>query len=88
MLIYIICTLPGLYGIRDVQELNAFFSMLAFYSGNEVSLDTLSKNSGVEKNLLKKYLAYLEAAFLIKVIHRVDHTAKKFRRAVFYKIDG
>jgi hypothetical protein len=78
--------LPSLYGIQDVQELNSFFTMLAYYSGNEVSLDALSANSGVGKNLLKKYIEYLEAAFLIKVVHRVDDTAKKFQRATYYKI--
>lgn len=78
--------LPGLYGIQNVQELNAFFTTLAWYSGNEMSLDNLSRSSGVEKNLLKKYLEYLEAAFLIKIVHRIDDTAKKFRRATFYKI--
>jgi uncharacterized protein len=78
--------LPSLYGIQDIQELNAFFTTLAYYSGNEVSLDSLSKSSGVEKNLLKKYLEYLEAAFLIRVIHRIDDTAKRFQRATFYKI--
>ena len=78
--------LPSLYGIKDVQELNSFFTTLAFYSGNEVSLETLSQSSGVDKILLKKYLEYLEAAFLIRVINRVDDTAKKFRRTTFYKI--
>ncbi|MBI2420245.1 MAG: ATP-binding protein [Ignavibacteriales bacterium] len=78
--------LPSLYGIRDVQELNSFFTYIAYYSGNEFSLDALSSSSGVEKNLLKKYLEYLEAAFLIKVIHRVDDSAKRFNRATFYKI--
>lgn len=78
--------LPSLYGIQDVQELNSFFTTLAFYSGNEVSLETLSQSSGVDKNLLKKYLEYLEAAFLIRVVHRIDDTAKKFQRATFYKI--
>ncbi|MEW6470453.1 MAG: ATP-binding protein, partial [Bacteroidota bacterium] len=78
--------LPSLYGIKDVQELNSFFTTLAYYSGNEVSLDSLSRNSGIEKNLLKKYLEYLEAAFLIRVIHRIDDTAKKFQRAIFYKV--
>ncbi len=78
--------LPSLYGIQDVQELNSFFTTLAYYSGNEVSLDSLSQSSGVEKNLLKKYLEYLEAAFLIKVVHRIDDNAKKFKRATFYKI--
>jgi len=79
--------LPSLYGIDDVQELNSFFTMLAYNSANEVSLEALSRNSGgVDKNLIKKYLTYLEAAFLIKVIHRIDDNLKKFQRATFYKV--
>jgi predicted AAA+ superfamily ATPase len=78
--------LPGLYGIQDVQELNSFFTTLAYYSGNEVSLESLSQTSGVDKTLLKKYLEYLEAAFLIKVVHRIDDNAKKFQRVVRYKV--
>lgn len=78
--------LPSLYGIQDVQELNSLFTTLAYHSGNEVSLESLSMASGVEKYLLKKYLEYLEAAFLIRIVHRIDHTAKKFKRANFYKI--
>lgn len=78
--------LPSLYGIQDVQELNSLFTTLAYHSGNEVSLESLSQASGVEKYLLKKYLEYLEAAFLIRIVHRIDDTAKKFKRANFYKI--
>lgn len=78
--------LPSLYGIQDVQELNSFFTTLAYYSGNEVSLDSLSKSSGADKNLLKKYLEYLEAAFLIRVVHRVDDNAKRFKRAYSFKV--
>lgn len=78
--------LPSLYGIQDVQELNSLFTTLAYHSGNEVSLETLSKASGVDKYLLKKYLEYLEAAFLIRIVHRIDDNAKKFKRANFYKI--
>ncbi|MCC7307329.1 MAG: ATP-binding protein [Acidobacteria bacterium] len=78
--------LPSLYGIRDVQELNSFFTTLAYYSGNEVSLEALSSSSGVDKNQLRKYLEYLEAAFLIRVVHRIDDSAKRFRRATAYKV--
>ena len=35
---------------------------------------------------MKKYLEYLEAAFLIRIVHRIDDNAKKFKRANFYKI--
>jgi predicted AAA+ superfamily ATPase len=78
--------LPSLYGISDVQELNSLFTTLAYNTGNEVSLDALTKASGVEKYQLKKYLEYLEAAFLIKVVHRVDDNSKRFKRANFFKI--
>lgn len=78
--------LPSLYGIQDVQELNSLFTTLAYHSGNEVSIESLSQASGVEKYLLKKYLEYLEAAFLIRIVHRIDDNSKKFKRANFYKI--
>lgn len=78
--------LPSLYGIEDIQELNYLFTTLAFNTANEISLGELSKNSGVAKNTIKRYIEYLEAAFLIKVVHRVDHNAKRFRRANFFKV--
>lgn len=78
--------LPGLYGIRDIQELNYLFTTLAFNTANEISLEELSKNSGVAKNTIKRYIEYLEAAFLIKIVHRVNHNAKRFSRANFFKV--
>lgn len=78
--------LPSLYGIDDIQQLNYLFTTLAFNSANEISLGELSQNSGVAKNTIKKYIDYLEAAFLIKVVHRVDRDARKFRRANFFKV--
>ena len=78
--------LPSLYGIEDVQELNALFTTLAFNSANEVSLEGLSKKSGVAKNTLKRYIEYLEAAFLLEVVHRVDRNARRFQRATAFKV--
>lgn len=78
--------LPGLYGIQDVQELNSLFSVICYNTGNEISLEQLSKNSGVAKNTIIRYLQYLEAAFLIKRYHRVDQNAKRFKRKTFFKV--
>jgi uncharacterized protein len=79
--------LPSLYGIQDVQELNSLFTNIAYNSGQEFSLEALSQSSGgVEKNTIKKYIQYLEAAFLIKIINRIDHNAKKFSRVSFFKV--
>lgn len=78
--------LPSLYGVQDVQELNYLFTTLAYNTANEVSLDELSKGAGIAKNTIKKYIEYLEAAFLIKTVHRVDRNAKRFKRANFFKV--
>ena len=78
--------LPSLYGIQDIQELNYLFTTLAFNTANEISLQELSQGSGVAKNTIKRYIDYLEAAFLIKVVHRIDHNAKRFSRATHFKV--
>lgn len=78
--------LPSLYGINDIQELNRLFTTLAYNSGNEVSLDGLSKSSGVAKSTIKRYLEYLEAAFLIRRVERIDQNAKRFKRALYFKV--
>ncbi|MGF1555814.1 ATP-binding protein [Paucihalobacter sp.] len=78
--------LPSLYGIKDVQELNSFFTYVAYNTANEFSFEKLSKDSGIAKEIIKKYLEYLEAAFLIKVIHKVSDTAKKFKRITSFKV--
>ncbi|MCK4632319.1 MAG: ATP-binding protein [candidate division Zixibacteria bacterium] len=78
--------LPSLYGISNIPELNSLFTTLAYNTANEVSLMDLSTKSGIAKNTIKKYIEYLEAAFLIRVVHRVDKTAKKFKRANSFKV--
>jgi predicted AAA+ superfamily ATPase len=78
--------LPGLYGIRDVQELNSLFTSIAYNSGGEVNLDELCRNSGVQKSTIKRYIEYLEAAYLIKVVHKISNKPKRFQRATQFKI--
>lgn len=78
--------LPSLYGISDIQELNRLFTTIAYNTGDEVSLDKLSKSSGVAKNTIRKYLEYLEAAFLIRRMQRIDRNARRFERATTFKV--
>ena len=72
--------LPSLYGVSDVRELHRLFTVLALNSGNELSLEDLSQKSHVGKATLRKYIDYLEAAFLIRVVTRVDQHAGRFQR--------
>ena len=78
--------LPSLYGIKDVQELNRFFTYIAYNTGNEFSYESMSKESGIQKDTLKKYLEYLEAAFLIKVLNKVGVNAKRLKRITSFKV--
>ena len=78
--------LPSLYGISDIQELNKLFNYLVYHTANEISYEGLSKSSGVAKNTIKKYVEYLEAAFLIKRVGRVNENGKAFKRANYFKV--
>ena len=78
--------LPTLYGITDIQELNSLFNTLAYHTSREVSIEDLSKTSNVAKNTLNKYLEYLEAAFLIRQMRRVDEDVTHFKRKTTFKI--
>lgn len=78
--------LPSLYGIQDIQELNRLFVHIVFKSGCEFSYEGLSQESGIRKEVLKKYIQYLEAAFLIRVVHKVNENARNFQRISTFKI--
>jgi len=78
--------LPQLYGIQNIPELNALFTQLAFNTAEELSLEGLAQNAGVGKITLQKYVEYLEAAFLIKRVFRVDQDGKRYQRDRRFKV--
>jgi uncharacterized protein len=78
--------LPSLMGISDTQELNRFFNVLAYNTGLELSPNQLSKSTGISSRKIEEYLEYLEAAFLIKRLPRIDQTARRMQRATTYKV--
>jgi predicted AAA+ superfamily ATPase len=78
--------LPQLYGIKDIQELNSLFTLLAFNTAEEVSFEQLSQRSGVGKQTIQRYIEYLEAAFLIKRVFRIDQDGKRYQRERNFKV--
>ncbi len=78
--------LPQLYGIQDIQELNSLFTLLAFNTAEEVSFEHISQRSGVGKQTIQKYIEYLEAAFLLKRVFRVDQDGKRYKRERSFKV--
>lgn len=77
--------LPGIYGIRDIPELNALFTSLAFNTCQEISPGELAKRSQIEAGTIRRYIEYLEAAFLLRPLRRVDHNARRFQRDRAFK---
>lgn len=78
--------LPSLYGIHDVKELNSLFTSIAYNSAQEISLQGLAQRAGISKATIKRYIEYLDAAFLIRTVSRVDYAAKHFKREHFFKV--
>ena len=78
--------LPQLYGINDIQELNALFTLLAYNSGEQVSLEGLAQRSGVGKPTISRYIEYLEAAFLLRRVFRVDQSGRRYQRERSFKV--
>lgn len=78
--------LPSLYGINEIQELNKLFAFLAYNAGNEASLEKISQGSGLAKPTIKRYVEYLESAFLIIKLQTVDENCRSFQRERNYKV--
>lgn len=78
--------LPALYGINDIQELNKLFSFLAYNAGNEANLEGISRECGLTKPTIKKYIEYLESAFLIIKVSTVDQNCRSMQRERNFKI--
>lgn len=78
--------LPSVFGINNPNELNKLFTALAYNSSNEISLESIAQTSGVTKKDIYKYIEYLEAAFLVKIIDKTDNKTQKFQRRTFFKV--
>ncbi len=78
--------LPSLYGINQIQELNRLFSFLAYNTGNEASLENIAQESGITKPTIKRYIEYLESAFLIMKLPMIDDNCRTMKRARNFKI--
>ena len=60
--------------------------MLALNSGDEVSLESIAAATGAAKNTIRKYLDYLEAAWLLTRVDKIDLDNGMFERARSFKV--
>lgn len=78
--------LPGLFGIENILELQQFFNVIAYRTSEILDFQRVAKETGTDHKTIKKYISYLEAAFLIEVLNRVDFSAKRFKNITQFKV--
>jgi predicted AAA+ superfamily ATPase len=78
--------LPSLYGITKIQELKTLFAFLAYNAGNEASLENIAQGLEMPKPTIKRYIEYLESAFLIIKVSNVDDNCKSPKRERNFKV--
>ncbi len=78
--------LAALGGVHEPADLGRLFAILARNTGGEAAIEDLAKATGVAKNTLRKYLDFLESAFLIRRLPRLNKDGKPFQRQVLFKV--
>lgn len=78
--------LAAFAGLVEPRELGRLFAVLARNTGGEASIEDLAKATGVAKNTLRKYLDFLEGAFLIRRVPRLNRDGRPFQRQVLFKV--
>ena len=73
--------LAGLYRIQDTRSISALLAVIAFHSGREISVDSIAEELRLSRNTVNRYLDYLEAAYLIARVRRLDDAGREFRRS-------
>ncbi|HAD86844.1 MAG TPA: hypothetical protein DCG48_05735 [Rhodospirillaceae bacterium] len=78
--------LAAFAGVYEPRELGRLFAVLARNTGGEAAIEDLAKAAGVAKNTLRKYLDFLENAFLIRRVPRLNRDGRPFQRQVLFKV--
>lgn len=78
--------LAAFAGLIEPRELGRLFAVLARNTGAEAAIEDLAKATGVAKNTLRKYLDFLEGAFLIRRVPRLNRDGQPFQRQVLFKV--
>lgn len=69
------------HGIQEPDALLRFLLHVVARTGAETAYETLARDTGLAKNTLRKFLACLEAAGLVRRLDRRDGRGRRYERA-------
>lgn len=77
-------------GVRNSNKVSELLRLIAFQPGKEVSLDELSRNLGISKNTVDRYLDLLQKVFVIQKVNGFSRNLRKevTRHARYYFLDN
>jgi len=76
---YLLKDILAFESVRNPQKIKDLLVLLAYQIGNDVSIDELSRNLGISKNTVERYLDLLTKVF---VIYRRNGYSKNLRKEV------
>ena len=76
---YLLKDILSVEGIRNAGKMKDLLRLIAFQSGKEVAYDELSKQLGMSKNTVEKYLDLLSKVF---IIYRLGAYSRNLRKEV------
>lgn len=78
--------LPSLYGIDDTEALIDVFTKVTLNAAREVSPMELAQTIGISKLTLKKYLKFLETAFMVRRCNRLHQDGRRLQKDRYFKV--
>ena len=77
-------------GVRNSNKVSELLRLIAFQPGKEVSLYELSRNLGISKNTVDRYLDLLQKVFVIQRVNGFSRNLRKevTRHARYYFLDN
>jgi len=78
--------LPALDGVGDGEDLTRLFSLIAWNTGAETSIEALAERTGSAKNTVRRHLEHLISVGLIVRLPRVRAEGGRFQRMRTFKL--
>ena len=88
--LYLLKDILEFEGVRNSNKVSELLRLIAFQPGKEVSLDELSRNLGISKNTVDRYLDLLQKVFVIQKVNGFSRNLRKevTQHARYYFLDN